>query len=222
MDHAHEARTHSVIDPAILYWGTPVVLITSTNEDGTSNVAPMSSVFWLGQNCMLGLGSSGKTPQNILRTRQCVLNLPDDSALMTTVVNALACTTGTEIVPLAKKRRGYIHVKDKWQRAQITPLKSDLIEPWRVKECPVQMECELVAKHDMFGNEPGRLGACIGLEVVVRRVHIRDELRLEGYAARIDPDKWRPMIMSFQQLYGLRHEKLVQSVLGKIDEEMYR
>ena len=39
---------HKTIEPSILYFGTPVVLISTLNEDGTSNLAPISSVFWLG------------------------------------------------------------------------------------------------------------------------------------------------------------------------------
>ena len=34
---------HRVIDPKILYCGTPVVLITTRNEDGSANIAPMSA-----------------------------------------------------------------------------------------------------------------------------------------------------------------------------------
>jgi len=34
---------HRTADPAILYFGTPVVLISSVNEDGSYNLAPMSS-----------------------------------------------------------------------------------------------------------------------------------------------------------------------------------
>ena len=33
------------VEPAILYFGTPVVLISTVNEDGTSNLAPMSSAL---------------------------------------------------------------------------------------------------------------------------------------------------------------------------------
>jgi flavin reductase (DIM6/NTAB) family NADH-FMN oxidoreductase RutF len=40
--------THVTIEPAILYFGTPVVLISTQNEDGTANLAPMSSAWWLG------------------------------------------------------------------------------------------------------------------------------------------------------------------------------
>ena len=67
---------HVTSEPAILYFGTPVVIISTVNEDGTYNLAPMSSVFWIGWRCMLGLGARSKTPQNMLRTRECVLNLP--------------------------------------------------------------------------------------------------------------------------------------------------
>src|SRR6202042_1082484 len=42
---------HIVSEPSILYFGTPVVLISSANEDGSANLAPMSSAFWLGWRC---------------------------------------------------------------------------------------------------------------------------------------------------------------------------
>ena len=66
---------HKTIEPSILYFGTPVVLISTRNEDGTTNVAPMSSAWWLGWGCMIGLGHS-KTSENLLREQECVLNLP--------------------------------------------------------------------------------------------------------------------------------------------------
>src|SRR4029078_6486018 len=43
-----------VVEPSILYFGTPVALIGSLNEDDTPNLAPMSSAWALGY--MLGLG----------------------------------------------------------------------------------------------------------------------------------------------------------------------
>jgi hypothetical protein len=36
---------HVTSEPGILYFGTPVVLISTTNEDGSYNLAPMSSAF---------------------------------------------------------------------------------------------------------------------------------------------------------------------------------
>ena len=37
---------HTVPGIKVLYFGTPVVLITTRNEDGTPNIAPMSSAWW--------------------------------------------------------------------------------------------------------------------------------------------------------------------------------
>lgn len=48
------------IDPAILYFGTPVVLLSTVDEDGVTNTAPMSSVFWLGHTAVLGMGAAPK------------------------------------------------------------------------------------------------------------------------------------------------------------------
>ena len=46
---------HIPIEPSILYFGTPVVLVSTLNPDGSSNVAPISSAWWLRWNCMLGM-----------------------------------------------------------------------------------------------------------------------------------------------------------------------
>jgi flavin reductase (DIM6/NTAB) family NADH-FMN oxidoreductase RutF len=214
------APNHCIISPAILYWGTPVVLISSENEDGTSNIAPMSSAWWVGRSCMLGLSRESKTTQNILRTKQCVLNLPDDS--MTVQVNALASTTGSNPVSDSKRSRNYKFVKDKWTKANLTPQASDFVKPPRISECPAQMECELVEATSLRKDLPDRTGRILALEVRVLRIHIIEELRMKGYPNRVDPDKWRPLIMSFQEFYGLRGDKVSESVLGRIDEEKYR
>jgi hypothetical protein len=44
---------HKVTEPSILYLGTPVVLISTRNEDESTNVAPMSSAWWLGWSCIM-------------------------------------------------------------------------------------------------------------------------------------------------------------------------
>jgi len=53
---------HRTIEPTILYFGTPVALISTLNPDGSPNLAPMSSAWWLGWSCMLGLGKWDKLP----------------------------------------------------------------------------------------------------------------------------------------------------------------
>lgn len=70
---------HKISEPSILYPGTPVVLISTLNEDASYNLAPMSSAFWLGWRCVLGLAAHSKTPQNMVGTGECVLKLPSES-----------------------------------------------------------------------------------------------------------------------------------------------
>lgn len=218
--HKSSTPEHTIISPAILYFGTPVALISSLNEDNTTNVCATSSVFWLGHRCILGFGSGSKTPQNIIARKQCVVNLPDDS--MAAPINALATTTGTEKLSESKLERGYRYIKDKWSVTGLTPQESDFVEAKRVKECPVQMECEFVGSHFLMQDLPDLSGMLVAIELRVLRMHVHENLRMEGYKNRIDPDKWRPMIMSFQELYELKNGKVEESVLGKIGEEKYR
>src|SRR5215471_12493108 len=116
---------HRTVEPAILYFGTPVVLVSSTNEDGSANLAPISSAWWLGWNCMLGFGARSKTPQNILRTGECVLNLP--SAQEVGRVNRLARLTGSNPVPPDKVRMGYRFEADKFGAGGFTELASTTV-----------------------------------------------------------------------------------------------
>ena len=142
---------HTAVDPAILYFGTPVVLISTLNEDGSPNLAPMSSAWWLGWGCMLGMTSGSKTVENLRRSRQCVLNLP--SAEQVAAVDRLALTTGSNPVPRYKVAMGFQFVADKLDRAQLTATPSELVEPPRIAECPVQMEAELNVEHPFgLGN----------------------------------------------------------------------
>ncbi|WP_052847135.1 flavin reductase family protein [Streptomyces avicenniae] len=214
-----EAAAHRPIDPGILYFGTPVVLLSTLNEDGTANLAPFSSVFWLGRRAVLGIGARSTTARNLLRTRECVLNLPSDD--LAPAVDRLALTTGTDPVPPGKARRGYRHVRDKFARAGLGRTPSATVAPPRVTECPVHMEGEVRAVHPVAEDDAAARGGVLAFEVLVTRVHVTDALRLPGTADRVDPDAWRPLIMSFQHFYGLGPRR-GPSALATIPEDLYR
>ncbi len=207
------------IDPAILYFGTPVVLISTLNEDGSPNLAPMSSAWWLGRRCMLGLGARSKTPQNLIRTGECVLNLPSDH--LVEMVNRLALTTGSDPMPPHKAQKGYRFERDKFGLSGFTTAESETVAAPRALECPVQLEAKLERVHKLEENDDQRKGSLVGLEVRVTRVHVDTSIQMDGAENRIDPDKWRPLIMSFQKFYGLGPQ-LHESTLATIPEEMYR
>lgn len=210
---------HTVIDPAILYFGTPVVVVSTLNADGSPNLAPMSSAWWLGRSCMLGFGARSHTPANLLRTGECVLNLP--SVTEVAAVNRLARTTGSDPVPPHKVAMGYRHERDKFGVAGLTPVASDIVHAPRVAECPVQLEAVLEGTHALAQSVPERRGKLIAIEVRIVRVHVAEHVRMAGYENRIDPDRWRPLIMSFSRFYGLGDE-LHHSTLAEIPEEAYR
>lgn len=211
---------HRPISPAILYWGTPVVLISTLNPDGTPNIAPMSSAWWLGDRCMIGLSARSQTTHNLLRNKTCVLNLPTED--MTPAINALARTTGSNPVSEWKASVGYIHVKDKFGHSGLSPLESAVVPPPRIKECPVQMEAELVVAHEMYGDMLEEKRGILALELKILKVHVEDELRLEGFENRIDSENLRPLFMVFQDFFAMRRGKLENSRLAEIEEENYR
>jgi len=188
---------HRTIEPKILYFGTPVVLISTLNEDGSANLAPMSSAWWLGGSCMLGMGSRSKTVENLLRERECVLNLP--SAELVSAVDRLALTTGKDPIPGYKLKMGYQYVPDKFAWAGLTPLASEKVRPPRVAECAVQLEATVEKFHQFETPEDFTLA----IEARIINVHIDEAILNAEKRHYIDADKWNPLIMSFCEFYGL-------------------
>jgi flavin reductase (DIM6/NTAB) family NADH-FMN oxidoreductase RutF len=208
---------HKTIEPTILYFGTPVALISTLNEDGTPNIAPMSSAWWLGWSCMLGLGSMGKTSDNLIRTRECVINLPSEDQV--THVDRLALTTGKDPVPAKKAGWGYRYEPDKFGTAGLTPMPSLDVAPPRIAECPVQME-GIVKDVRPFGKNV----SANAFEVHIVRLHVEESLLVgDGPRPHIDADQWRPLLMTFCRFFGVGREvhpsrlaesEFMSSVLG--------
>ncbi|MDX2204989.1 MAG: flavin reductase family protein [Hyphomicrobiaceae bacterium] len=209
---------HSTIEPAILYAGTPVVLISTLNPDGTANIAPMSSAWWLGWSCMLGLDATSRTTENLRRTRECVLNLA--SVDLASAVDRIALTTGSDTLPMHKRALGYRIVRDKLAAAGLTAQASELVAPPRICECGIQMEAR-VAGIGAFASGDRRMAIPTrAVEVTIARVHVAPSLVADGHPNRIDPDKWKPLIMSFRRFYGLG-DAVAPSRLSAGPEEAY-
>ncbi|MFD0856593.1 flavin reductase family protein [Actinomadura adrarensis] len=189
---------HVVPGLKVLYFGTPVVLISSLNEDGTPNLAPMSSAWWLDQTCMLGLGNNAQTTANLLRDGECVLNLP--SSAMVDAVDRLALTTGKPVVSDRKAKQGYRYEPDKFSTACLTEQASKLVRAPRVAECPIQLECRVVSAHPFGSPTPG----ATAFQVEVLRAHVEEELVIPG-THYVDPLRWDPLIMKFCEFFGGGH-----------------
>lgn len=208
-----------ISNPSILYFGTPVVLIGTNNADGTHNLAPISSIFWLGWRAVIGISAYSQTTLNLLREGECTLNLPGVD--LAGAVNRLAKTTGANPVPHAKQQRGYYFEPRKFEAAGLTPRRGALVGAPLVDECPVSMETKLVVADSVARENALMQGRILKIELKVVRVHLDESIIMDGQPDRVDPDKWRPLIMSFQEFYGLG-EKVHASTLGTIPERLYR
>ena len=185
---------HSVVPLKVHYYGTPVVLVSSLNSDGTTNLAPISSAWWLGQQAAIGLGASSRTVENLLRHPECVLNLVPSS--LVDRIDRLALLTGSPSMSDHKRATGYRYEPRKFEVAGLTPQPSDLVQPDRVLECPIQLEARVHAHHAV---DPG--GSALAIHVTTVRAHVDDSVRLPG-TDYVDPQRWDPLIMKFCDFFG--------------------
>ena len=105
-----------------------VVLVTTQNKDGTSNIAPKcwagmvaSAPLTLAFNCNV----EHWTAQNVLRSREFVVNVP-----------------GVELASRVWATAGLPHPRS-IEAAGFTPLASTKVTPPRVAECRAHLECVL-------------------------------------------------------------------------------
>jgi flavin reductase (DIM6/NTAB) family NADH-FMN oxidoreductase RutF len=142
--------THRVIRPSVFYFGTPVVLLTTENDDGTCHLAPISSAWALGQHVVLGIGGGSRSVRNLAERPELVINiaLPERWEH----VERLAPLTG----------------------AGLTPVAADLVQPPRVAECALQLEARARAL------TPGGAGLFFSVECEVLRVHAAERVVVPG------------------------------------------
>ncbi|AFQ12297.1 TPA: flavin reductase family protein [Bacillus pacificus] len=185
------------IQPKILYYGMPIFLLSTLNEDGTTNVSPMSSSWALGNYIILGIGLGGKAIQNLEINKECVVNLP--SSLQWEQVEKIAPFTGVENVPNFKQDMGYTYKKDKVSVCDFTLIDSTKIQPQRIVECPIQIEAKVKEIHI---PEYAPFFAIVETEVV--HVHAHNEIiKSENH---IDPLKWKPLFYNFRHYFSIGKE----------------
>jgi hypothetical protein len=181
-----------ITEPKFLYFGTPVALLSSLNEDGSTDLAPISSVWALGWTLILGLLTANKTADNLARQRECVVNLPSpemwQNVEKTDPANRKKSCAKTQIraVPFqaAQVCGGRAHSScERRGRAgagQGMP--------------PVHMEARVTALHQLNGEKLSEFGGGMAAEVDVARVHAADDFILQGKYT--NPANWSPLKLS--------------------------
>jgi len=188
--------SHVTITPSILYFGTPVVLLSTENSDGSTNLAPMSSAWALGDVVVLGLGPDGQTAHNLRARPDLVINLPQAGRWES--VERLAPLTGRDPVPSHKAER-FRYEPDKFEAAQLRPMPSEMVRPARVAECPLQLE----ARAARLQLDAG--GDFLMVEAKVLRVHADDRIVVPG-TSYVDPGAWSPLIYIFRHYFRVGEE----------------
>jgi flavin reductase (DIM6/NTAB) family NADH-FMN oxidoreductase RutF len=167
---------------------------------------------------MLGLDAASQTTINLVRTGECVLNLPSESEV--SHVDRLARKTASDPMPPHKLAMGWEIEKDKFGRANLTPVSSIDVEPPRAMECPVQLEAKLVNNYPFAETDP-RMGIAMrALEVRITRVHAHPDLLSVTHEDRFEPDAWHPLLMSFLKFYG-RGDNVHPSYLAELPQEAW-
>ena len=190
-----------VVNPKILYFGTPVVLVTTRNRNGSTNITPMSSAWALGDRVTIGLSGGGQGLDNLLREKECVLNLASEA--MHAGVERIAPTTGRDPVPADKRALGYRHVVDKFALAGWHAAPSWLVAAPRIAEAPLQLEARVLhADFRGVSEGVGNTGGYADIELQVVKVHVHADVVVPG-TQHIDPRRYRPLFYVFRHYYGV-------------------
>ena len=143
----------------------PIAFASTIDKDGRRNLSPFSffNVFSAAPPILIfspaRSGRSGETKNtfdNVKEVAEVVINVVNYD-----IVQQMSLSSS----PYAKG-------VDEFIKAGLTPIKSDLVKPFRVKESPVQFECKVNQIIELGQN--GGAGNLIICEVL--RIHIKDEV----------------------------------------------
>ena len=154
----------------------PIAFVSTISEDGTPNLAPYSFFNVFSSNPPTLIFSSNRTVRGNT-TKDTLANVKTTGEVVVNIVNY-------DIVhQMAIASVSYPEEVDEFAKAGLTPIASDLVKPFRVKESPFQMECnvkEIIPLGDQGGA--GNLVIC-----EIKRIHILEAILDEK--GRIDPYK---------------------------------
>ena len=203
-----DASEHLTIEPKILYFGTPVALVTTLNEDGSANIGPMSSAWALGYTVVMGWAVKAHTLTNLRREHECVINLPGPD--LWEKVEALAPLTGRDPPAMPEL---FHYEPAKFKAAGLTSVASHRVRPPRIAECPLQLEARITAIHEPRSPDGDSFRI---VEAYVERVHALVDYVKPG-TQHVDTARWSPLLYVFRHYFGTGGE-LGRTFRAEIDD----
>ena len=168
----------------------PIGWISTIDENGINNLAPFSYFNILGDDPPHVMFSTRRdnntnkdTLNNVLTNKQFVVNMVTEE-----VVEQMNATS--QVVPPNV---------DEFQLDGVTPIASTKVKPFRVKESPIQFECEMVHHYFLENHKQG--GACVIIGRIVM-MHFDDTVLLDNY--KINMETYKPV----SRLAGSNYSKI--------------
>jgi flavin reductase (DIM6/NTAB) family NADH-FMN oxidoreductase RutF len=155
----------------------PIAFVSTVDDEGNTNLAPYSffnafsakpPILIFSTSRRMRDNSTKDTLSNVESTKECVINIVSHKLAGQMALTSINYPIGTS----------------EFDKAGLTPIPSDLVKAYRVKESPVQFECS-VEQILPLGTEGGA-GCLIICKIL--RMHI-DEAVLDNEKKRIDPYK---------------------------------
>lgn len=183
----------------------PIAFASTIDKDGNPNIAPYSFFNAFSSNPPILIFSSNRrvadnttkdTLHNIEETGEVVINVVSYSIVRQMVVASVSFPPGVS----------------EFEKSGLTPMASDLVKPFRIKESPVHMECK-VREIIKLGDEGGA-GNLILCDVV--RMHI-DEKVLDGN--RINPHKIDLMGRMGRAYYTRASGMAIHTIIQSVTQE---
>ncbi len=153
----------------------PIAFASTIDENGVANIAPYSFFNAFSSNPPIVVFSSNRRVSDNT-TKDTLYNIQTNKEVVINVVNY------SIVRQMAVASIQFDKAVSEFSKSGLTPLASELIEPPRIKESPVQMECrvtEIITLGDQGGA--GHLIVCH-----VLRMHIDENVVDNG---RINPHK---------------------------------
>ena len=154
----------------------PIALVSTIDNEGRPNLSPFSYFNVFSTNPPIAIFSPARrirnnttkhTLENSASTKEVVINVVSYSIVEQTSLSSTEYKEGV----------------NEFIKSGLTPLESDLIKPYRVKESPVQMEC--IVKDIISLGEEGGAGNLVVCKII--KMHISENILNTHH--QIDPNK---------------------------------
>ena len=154
----------------------PICFASTIDEDGNMNLSPFSFFNVFGSKPPILVFSPARrvrnntikhTLENAIRTKEVVINIVNYAIVQQMSLASCEYDKGV----------------NEFEKAGLTPIASEMVKPFRVKESPVQLECKVLEVKAT--GEEGGAGNLVICEVIC--MHINDDVLNEQL--QIDPHK---------------------------------